>query len=125
MTDQTQPQPVEQPPLVVDVATAGPDDRLAALYGAYPAAKAEADEAAKRLKAITDGIKAELTAKAPDLAQTPKFELRGPGGTPLRLAWQITKRFNTKRFQAEQAAVYEAYREPSGSWVLAPIKGGE
>lgn len=129
MTEQTalipesHPALAEPPPVVVDLSTADPADRLAALYDAYPAAKAEADEAAKRLKAITDGIKLELTTRAPDGTQ--KLELRGSGGTPLRLAWQVTRRFNTKRFQKEQAAVYESYREPSGSWVLAPIKAGE
>lgn len=121
----TTPVAPEPPAVLVDVTTAEPDDRLAVLYAAYPSAKAEADEAAKRLKAITDGIKLELTSRAADLTRTPKFEVRGAGGTPLRLAWQITRRFNTKRFQAEQAAVYESYREESGSWVLAPIKGGE
>lgn len=126
MTEQQIPQ-TEQPPVLptvqVDVTTAGPDDRLAALYAAYPAAKAAADEAAKTLKAITDGIKVELTSRAPEGTQ--RLELRGEHGTPLRLAWQVTRRFNTKRFQAEQAAVYESYREPSGSWVLSPIKDGE
>lgn len=125
MTDQPTPQPVEQPPLVVNVATAGPDDRLAALYAAYPGAKAKKEAAEAELKAITDGIKAELTAKSPDLAQTPKFELRGPGGTPLALRWQITERFDTSRFKKEQPGVYDSYKKPGGSWVLAPIKGGE
>lgn len=119
----TEPAPVEPPPLIVDVTSAEPDDRLAVLYGAYPAAKAEADEAVKRLKAITDGIKLELTTRAPE--GTAKLELKGKQGTPLRLAWQVTRRFNTKRFQVEQNAVYESYREESGSWVLAPLKGGD
>ena len=119
----TAPAPVEPPPLVVDVTTAEPDDRLAVLYAAYPAAKAEADEAAKRLKAITDGIKLELTTRAPE--GTAKLELRGAQGNPLRLAWQITKRFDTKAFSAAYPAEYERFRTPSGSWVLAPIKGGE
>lgn len=119
----TAPLPVEPPPIVVDVTAAEADDRLAVLYGAYPAAKAEADEAAKRLKAITDGIKLELTTRAPE--GTAKLELRGPNGTPLRLAWQVTRRFNTKKFQTAYPAEYEHFREASGSWVLAPIKGGE
>lgn len=125
MTDQPAliPPPIEPPPLLVDVTTAGPDDRLAVLYAAYPEAKAAKDDAEAKLKAITDGIKLELTTRAPE--GTKKLELKGPGGVPLRLAWQITHRFNSKRFAAEQAAVYESYREPSGAWVLAPIKGGE
>ena len=117
------PAVAEPPPLVVDVTTAAPDDRLAVLYAAYPEAKAEADEAAKRLRAITDGIKLELTTRAPE--GTAKLELKGQGGTPLRLAWQVTRRFDTRLFQRDQPDVYDSYRKDSGSWVLAPIKGGE
>lgn len=126
MTEQQTPQAIEPPPLVVDLSTADSDDRLAALYAAYPAAKAEADEAAKRLKAVTDGIKVELTSRAPE--GTAKLELHGPGGTPMRLAWQVTRRFDAKAFVAASPAnaeVYESFKKPSGTWVLAPIKAGE
>lgn len=119
----TQPEPVEPPPVLVDVSEAPENDRLVALYRSYPQAKADADAAAAVLKAVTDGIKVELTTRAPD--GTAKFELKGTGGKPLRLSWQVSRRFNTKRFTAEHPDVYEAYREPSGSWKLEPIKGGE
>lgn len=120
----TAPTPEQQAgqPLVVDVSQAE-GDRLTALYLAYPDAKAKADAAAAELKAITDGIKVELTNRAPQ--GTAKLELRGTGGTPLRLAWQVTNRFDTTRFRKEQPAVYDSYKKPSGSWVLAPIKAGE
>lgn len=127
-TPQADPQPVDPAPVVVDLATAGPDDRLAALYNAYPAAKAEADEAGARLKAVTDGIKALTTALSDDLTKTPKFELRGGSGTPLALRWQVSSRFDSKAFCAASpanAAAYDAFKKPSGTWVLAPIKGGE
>jgi hypothetical protein len=119
MTEQQIP---SQPAVQLDLSALPPDARILALYEAYPSAKAEADEAARRLKDITDGIKFELGTAAPGVD---KIELRGPHGTPLRYARQITRRFNTKRFQREQAEVYESYREPSESWVLAPIKAGE
>lgn len=119
MTEQQTP---PQSAVQLDLSALPPDARILALYEAYPSAKAEADAAAARLKDITDGIKFELGAAAPGVD---KIELRAPGGTPLRYARQITRRFNTKRFQREQPDAYEAYREPSESWVLAPIKGGE
>lgn len=124
-TDQSAliPEPVEPPPVIVDVTAAAQDDRLAVLYGAYPAAKAEADEAAKRLKAITDGIKLELTTQAPE--GTAKLELRGPQGVPLALRWQVTRRFDSKAFQTAYPAEYDRFRTASGSWVLAPIKSGD
>lgn len=120
MTEQT---PAEQPPVLVDLAAAAPDDRLAALHAAYPALKAEADAAAERLKAVTDGIKIELTSRAPE--GTAKVELRGPSGPPLALRWQVTNRFDGARFKREQPAVHESYMKASGAWVLAPIKGGD
>lgn len=121
MTDQ--PQTEQQPPLVVDLSTAPAEDRLATLYAAYPEVKAKADAAAAALKAVTDGIKVELTARAP--GGTPRLEVHGSNGTPLALRWQVTNRFDSKRFQREQPAVYDSYKRPSGAWVLAPIKGGE
>lgn len=119
----TSPEPVEPPPVLVDVSEAPETDRLVALYRARPQAKADADAAAAVLKAINDGIKVELTTRTTE--GTAKVELRGEGGTPLRLAWQITRRFNSKRFDKDHPGVYDSYKEPSGSWVLAEIKGGE
>lgn len=119
----TQPEPVEPPPVIVDVSDVDETDRLAALYRAYPQAKADADAAAAVLKAIVDGIKLELTTQTP--AGTAKAELRGAGGTPLRLSWQVTRRFDTRAFAAKYPQVYEDFREPSGSWKLEAIKGGE
>lgn len=117
-----QPAAVEPPPILVDLTGADETDRLVTLYQAYPQAKADADAAAATLKAITDGIKLELTTRAPE--GTAKFELKGAGGKALRLTWQVTRRFNTKRFTAEHPDVYEAYRESAGSWKLEPIRGG-
>lgn len=118
MTDLTLP-PVEVPPVLVQ---ATPDSKLAHLHAAYDQAKAAHDEAKARLDAIKDGIKLELTSAAPE--GTAQFELHGPG-TPLSLSWQVSRRFDTKRFAREQPAVYDSYRTPQGSWVLKGIGGGQ
>lgn len=129
MVGVTEQQTPPQPALIVDLAAAASDDRLAALYAAYPAAKAKKDAAEAELKAITDGIKLELTSRAPEGTQ--RLELRGPDslcGAPLALRWQVSYRFDTKAFinaSPANAAVYESFKKPSGTWVLAPIKAGE
>lgn len=116
MTEQTTQTP---PPVVVDPPA---DTRLATLHAAYADAQAAYNEAKARLDAIKDGIKLELTAAAPE--GTAQFELRG-AGTALSLAWQTSRRFDTKRFAREQPGVYDSYRVESGSWVLKSIGGGQ
>lgn len=102
--------------------TPEPDSRLAQLHAAYPAAKAAADDAAEKLKAITDGIKLALSEAAPD--QT-RIDLRGGHGPALRLSYTETWRFDSKRFKAEDPETYVRYAKKSGSWALKAVAGGE
>lgn len=130
MTEQTptpplaQPLPVEPAPVLVDLTTENADVRLAALVSAYPGLKAEADAAKERLDAAVAGIKSLTTAMATQLVEGQRFEIRG-ASIRLGLRHQVTRRFNTKRFQKDNPGAYESYRDASGSWVLEPIKGGE
>lgn len=95
-----------------------PGTRLAALHAQYPALKAEADAGAERLKACTDGIKAELGAQLPEGAI--RGLLRDPAGQapPLALTYSETWRFDSRRFKAEDPETYVRYAKKSGSWAL-------
>lgn len=125
MTEQTTPQafvppPVEPPPVMVQ---APEGTRLEQLHATYATAKAEADDAAKRLKAVTDAIKLELTQAAPE--GTAKIDLTGPAGPALRLSWTESTRFDSTRFKADHPDAFATYSKTSGTWRLAPAKGGE
>lgn len=128
MTEQTSEQPV-QPPLTVtvDVSQLGEADALTRYYAAYPAALAAYEEAKERLDALKDGIKFELTQRAPQ--GTAGFTINGiPGAAPVRLDWRVSKRFDSRLFlkrHPEMAAAYEECKKPSGSWTLTVVKGGE
>lgn len=110
------------PPAHVVVATG--DTRLAQLYAAYPAAKAAADAATEALKAITDGIKAEMAAAAPDGCTD--IELRSPDVpvAPMALKYVESWRIDAKKMKSENPLAYATYAKRSGSWRLAPVKGG-
>lgn len=118
MTTQSDPapesiQPPEPPPTVV---TAPAGSRLEQLQALYPALKAAADEAIAQLKAVTDGIKLELTALD---ANERRFTLAAADDRPaLRLTWSVTQRLDSKRLRTEQPDLYAAYVKPSGSWTL-------
>lgn len=114
----------EQPtiePAPVQVA-AGTSSRLEQLHAAYPAAKAAADEAAAQLKAITDGIKVELTTAAPDAR---RIRLDGADGPTLQLTYAETWRLDSKRLKAEDPETYVRYAKQGGSWTLKVAQGGE
>lgn len=110
---------IEQPP--VQVAAEG-GSRLEQLHAAYPAAKAAADEAAARLKAVTDGIKLELTQAAPDAR---KVELAGIEGPTLRLTYTETWRLDSKKLKAENPETYVRYATKGGSWTLKAVGGAQ
>lgn len=97
------------------------NERLSQLHAAYAAAKAESDEAAARLKVVTDGIKSELQALAPD---EQKLALSGNDGPTLTLVYSETWRFDSTRFKKEQAEEYVRFAKKSGSWTLKAVKGG-
>jgi hypothetical protein len=117
------PAPPQRPvPVTVTPELAGPD--LNALLDRLEAAKARVAEA----EADRDQVIADVKARGVAVATAVNggaipADIRFPG-TPGRPAWQllwkVTRKFSTKRFEAEQPALYEAYREAKGGWVLGP-----
>lgn len=113
MTDDTQP-------LIVQPEQG---TRLEQLHAAYADAKARADDAAAALKAITDGLKVELTNAAPE--GTPVVELRGTDGPSLRVTWTTSWRLDSKRLKADDPETWVRYAKQSGTWVLKAVKAGD
>lgn len=107
-----------EPKYVVVQPDAG--SRLEQLHAAYESAKAEADGAAERLKAITDGIKLELAKAAPE---QPFVELVGPAGVVLQLTWSESWRVDSRKLKAEDPETYVRYAKKSGSWSLRRAGG--
>lgn len=96
---------------------ASPDSRLTQLAAAYAEAKAQAEAAEGRLKSITDAIKSEMTAAAPDAGTV---ELDGP--VPLRLSARESWRLDTAKLKAADPETYVRYAKKSTSWVLTAVK---
>lgn len=101
------------------IIQAAATDRLAQLHAEYSDAKAEADAASARLKAITDGIKLELQTLAPD---EQKLALNGPHGPTLNLVHSRTARFDSTKFKREDPETYARYAKFSDSWTLKTVK---
>lgn len=95
-------------------------ERLAQLHAQYADAKAEADAAAKRLKDITDALKAEMTQAAPG---APRLELVGGHGPALRLTYVESWRIDSTKLKAENPETYVRYAKKSGSWTLKAVAG--
>jgi hypothetical protein len=87
----------------------------------YDAAKAAADEADARLKAITDGIKAETSAAMPggtDFTITSRDLAH-----PLTLQRRVSERLDTKLLrQMLTAEQYASLTKPSAAWYLTRKK---
>lgn len=110
------------PPLFI---TPPDGSALAILQAQYADAKAAADEAAARLKAITDGIKNEMYRLANgDSESTPdtKMELAPAYGPALRLSYVFSNRFSTPKFRADFPELADKYTTQSGAWVLTQVK---
>jgi hypothetical protein len=90
--------------------------RLEQLHEAYAGAKAAAEEATTRLKAITDALKVELTQAAPEGAS--RIELVGEAGPRLRLTYSESWRLDSRQLKAEDPETYVRYAKKSGSWTL-------
>lgn len=115
MTEQQQPAAVVPFPVVP--VTAAPGSRLEELLASYESAKAAAQEAADRFEAITDAIKNEMTAAAPN--GTTVITLSGAPGLPqLKMTWKRPWRFDSKRFKAEHPRMYVQYEKQGGNWEL-------
>jgi len=90
--------------------------RLAQLVAMYDAAKAAKDDAEAALKAISDGIKSEITEAIPggtDFTVTSR-DLR----SPLTLQRIVSNRVDTKLLQQMLGDRYRAVTKPSYSWTL-------
>lgn len=103
--------------------TPEPGSRLESLLAEYDVAKARADEAAARLKTITDGIKAETLAQELN-AVDDRFDITSPYlAAPLRLSYVESWRLDAKRMKAEDPAMYVTYAVKGGSWQLRKAAG--
>jgi hypothetical protein len=95
---------------------AQPGSRVEELLAAYEPAKAAAEEASGRYKAITDAIKAELASANPGVRE---MLLSGMPGLPqLRMTWVEPLRFDTKRFKEDHPVEYVRYTRQGGNWDL-------
>lgn len=120
MTETTSAAPAIEPEPHAVVAEQG--TRLEQLHAAYADAKAAADEAAARLKAITDALKVELTAAAGPEAR--RIELTSGPGPALRLTYTESWRLDSKRLKAEHPETWVAYAKKGGSWTLKAVTAG-
>lgn len=117
-TEQTDQPVIEQPPVLVEPPA---DSRLATFHALYAEAKAEADAANEKLKAITDAIKIELTQVAPEER---RLELRTNGAPTLRLTYSEAWRVDSSRLKRDAPEVYKTFAKKSGSWKLKAVGGG-
>lgn len=122
MTDEIQADPTATiegtGPVLVQPDTGS---RLEQLHARYAEVKAAADAANEQLKAVTDGIKAELAQAAPG---QPKIELTGASGPALRLTYSETWRFDSRKFKAVDPETYVRFAKKTGSWTLKAAQGG-
>lgn len=115
--------PDEQLPVRV---TGEPGTRLEQLHAAHEQAKADA--AAADLKALTDALKAELSAYVTSGPGRPQVDLVPPAGAgyrPLRLSYVESWRVDARKLKAEDPETYVRYAKKSGAWVLKALAGGE
>ena len=119
MTTQPEQPVIETPPTAV---TPRKNSKLEQLHALYPEAKAKAEAAAAELKAITDGLKVELTKAAPEGAD--RIELTGEHGPTLRLTYIKSWRVDAKKLKAEDPETYVRYAVQGGTWQLKAARGG-
>ena len=99
-----------------------PGSLLDELLSQQHAARAAADEAAGRVKALTDRIKAELTLAHPGVAG---FEIAGtPHRPPLTMSWVQTIRLDTRAMKEQEPETYVRFALFGGRWELRPARGG-
>lgn len=104
------------------VVTPDKRSRLAQLHAQYVDAKAAADEAASRLKAITDGIKSELNSIAPEER---RVQLVANGLPTLQLTYVERWTVDAKKLKDEDPTTYVRYARKSGTHQLRVIAGGD
>jgi hypothetical protein len=99
-----------------------PGSVLDELLSQHHAARAAAEEAAGRLKSLTDRIKAELTMAHPG---TGGFEIAGTPHRPaLTMSWVQTVRLDTRAMKEQEPQTYVRFALFGGRWELRPARGG-
>jgi hypothetical protein len=101
-------------------ATVVPESRLDGLLAVYAHLKPEADEAATRLKTVTDAIKAELMAAAPEARKIDVTHAALP--QTLRLSFVERWELDAKRMKAEDPETYVRFARQGGRWELRGVK---
>jgi hypothetical protein len=96
-----------------------PGSRLNDLLATYAVLKPQADEVAARLKAVTDGIKTELMASAPEARRIDVDH--AALAQPLRLSYVESWRLDTKKLKADDPATYVKYAVQGGKWELRGV----
>lgn len=96
------------------------NERLAQLHTMYADLKAAADDAAAKLKVVTDAIKVELNSAAPT---STRIELAGDNGPRLRLSYSTSMRLDSTRLKRDDPALWARYAKESGSWTLKAAGG--
>lgn len=109
--------------LTPNVIVPDAESRLAQLHAQYADAKATADAASERLKQITDGIKAELAALAPE--GSTRVDLAGTHGPALRLAYAERVTFDSRKLKTDNPELYVRYAKFGGAWSLRAVSGGD
>jgi hypothetical protein len=100
----------------LDSTHAGALPRLAQLTALYDAAKNAADDAAAALKAVTDGIKAEVAEAVP--GGTDFTIVSGDLALPLTLKLVRSERVDTKLLRAMLGDRYSSVCKMSQAWTL-------
>lgn len=100
----------------LDSTHAGQLPRLAQLTALYDRLKAEADDAAAALKAVTDGIKAEVTQAVPN--GTDFTIVSGDLLLPLTLQRVASQRVDTALLRSMLGEKYHSVCKASFSWTL-------
>jgi hypothetical protein len=117
MTDQPEGPTIEPKPAQV---TPQAGTRLEQLHALYEEAKARKDEAETALKAITDGIKAELAQQAPGAE---RVVVTGTAGPPLQMTYVESWRVDSRKLKAQDPETYVRYATKSGTWKLEKVRG--
>lgn len=109
-----------EPPSIPFEVKAEEGTALYAMLSILDNVEAEAKESAARLKALKDGIKAELTIIPANDAGDPyeKYRVVAKGVAPRLLRWKIARRVDVPRLKQEQREIYDDYSVESGAWYL-------
>lgn len=114
------PQP-QRPRARIDIR---PGSRLEQLLERRGELLAQLEDAKKKVDAVNAAIKNVAVSSAPrgtEIIDLPA----GPYRSGLSLVWSRRRRFDTKRFHADQPDLYEEYRIPDPRWELRAAKEGE